>query len=494
MIDVNETWPDHKKQCASFFKENASSLREWANASPLRAIDDQEKFIWVARNRTPCDQLGARDRPAEPGELFAPTIDLVEFGAGSSFFVLPRGVTVESIISHPDGFALSLHLADHICTKLAVNESSVTLTLPCKLRSVIPFNMDKSQDGLIEEFEMLLTVGSGKPLPPRDDPAEIEHHDNWCKRIYQAFLKNAPYDLYGVPQNLESSFYQVMENHRLSNYAEALSTFARRRITLVPEGGSAEDLTQLGGLPHLSKGESWPKQGDAFYSFVAQIDLRHLPQIPGLSLPQEGLLSFFSGSLEDAGQPGGKVLFQLPPFTKASPLPPGARFLDFEQDRAFAKQKVGFVAVVDLPPSESFPFRSLGMPEEDEFGDVFLRYEEAREELAKGIEEQSHLGGYSPWADPVPELVFHQVGKAYPGLGLEKYLNDADSIEGLRWWEENIDHVATELHQWRSLLSLASNDVCGMSWWDWGRLEFLIHTDDLTRQSFDKVTILLESP
>lgn len=237
-------------------------------------------------------------------------------------------------------------------------------------------------------------------------------------------------------------------------------SLARRALILRPDPRLAvtEAAAQIGGSPWLSDNEQWPLDADGLrLEFVAQIDFRRLPKLPGF--PETGVLRFFVGRDELFGanwdvpeQSGCRILWQPGAIE-------GGRFdalapLDRDDVSPFQSESrrtegVGLSAtpVSDVPDADSVQVTArlagqsdrLGMNEVDD--EIF--------DISEERESGHRIGGYP---------MFTQPDFRRPG-----YYDDFDVL----------------------LLGLTSDET--IMWGDVGEAMFLMRQADLDARDFSRV-------
>lgn len=249
---------------------------------------------------------------------------------------------------------------------------------------------------------------------------------------------------------------------------------ARDSTVEIPVGAS-----HIGGLPDLPPGVAWPRIEGAALSFLAQIRLADLADLPGAEeLPQSGLLSFFydADSRTNQGEDGK---FQWP-----APHRGGARVLHFEGDPStfvrteppveetavvvFPAYAVGYQSERMMPPMES-PFYDLVDPDSVKDAAWYARFAQIADMNRGDTERPIHrLLGYTSELQGDPYLSVHTYASG-------QKCEDRDPAQ-LR-----------EAARWRLLLQIDSEPGNKLLNQDGGYYYFLIREDDLAQRRFDRV-------
>ncbi|MBA4074451.1 MAG: hypothetical protein C0508_05360 [Cyanobacteria bacterium PR.023] len=272
--------------------------------------------------------------------------------------------------------------------------------------------------------------------------------------------------------NLES----LVEKHGLTKFRDHLLSQAKTAAALIPGRKSVEALrpsqSKLGGKPDAPPNFIWPTKDQKPLSFIAQINLGHLPAIASSNLPNSGLLSFFYNNEVWGFDPKDKGGFQVFYFeNEFSELkecqPPAAKI----EKKFFGMiSKAVSVEVYDCCALE--PELILTLP--NELKNIDLSEEETDKycELLEAIGGHHRLLGY---AEPVQSEMELECELVTNGL----YCGDASGYK---------DPRASELektpHHWQLLLQIDSDDNANMMWGDAGRLYFWIKDEDLAARHF----------
>jgi hypothetical protein len=241
-----------------------------------------------------------------------------------------------------------------------------------------------------------------------------------------------------------------------------------------PAPQAALGTTRLGGLPDLADGVDWPASADGLWTFYAQIDLADVVRQGGpTTLPERGLLSFFSGSIESAAVPVSACVLYAPPgarltrrtaddFSDGCELlrPVAATFspalslplddLDFLEAVGAAAPAGSTDALIDAVIER--PAETIGML----LGAAVTMQENLPAAIAfdaLGRSGQDNLFQWRTWADwEAAKRMEHQMA----GGGVYRPWSAADD-DNVRWIQANRAMVQTEIDAWALLLRVDSN-------------------------------------
>lgn len=240
--------------------------------------------------------------------------------------------------------------------------------------------------------------------------------------------------------------------------------------------GGGSGRSQIGGLPDLGSGFSWPVWNGRGLAFLAQIDLAELRAAEGPEwLPDRGLLFFFyepeeggwgfspddRGSFAVLYDPAGRPAESRTP-TDAAPEP-------------FPAQTVAMQPHLSLPTPERPGIDTGDLPDAD------LDAIDALLAESEGDEPLHQIGG---WPHPIQN----------DDMELECQLAsngvDCGGIDAFASGEAKA--LAPGATEWRLLLQLDSDDDSDMMWGDSGILYFWIREADARAGDFSKAWMILQ--
>jgi uncharacterized protein YwqG len=254
-------------------------------------------------------------------------------------------------------------------------------------------------------------------------------------------------------------------------------------VALVPGSpsatGGSRSRSKIGGSPDLPNPGLWPLHNGKHLSFVAQLNLKEVPDLPGSAiLPKEGMLYFFYDSEQstwgfDPKDKGSwRVLYreEVPSSGVATDYPE-----DIPNRARFAER------FVRLQPASSVPdiydvlqkTPSLTEGQMQEVCSVFAEYEEMRAPMHQLLGRPAQVEGDMRLEC---QLVSH-------GL----YCGDETGYSDPR--AKALEAGAAD---WRLLLQVDTDDEAGMMWGDCGRLYFWIREDDLRERAFENSWMILQ--
>ncbi len=275
----------------------------------------------------------------------------------------------------------------------------------------------------------------------------------------------------------------MLESHGLGDVSDTIFAVARKcaRFEWTEEAPPKVTVgtSKIGGQPDLPTDVDWPLRDGRPLTFLAQINLSHLPIInDSVALPRSGLLSFFYDTIEqpwgfdpkDAGS--SRVLYiqdSLPVERRAMPS-------ELPEEAQFSELRVSPQEHYSLPNWQNEVAHSLDLNEEQ-----MDTYEQIRLNLSPEYPSTCHqlLG----WPDEIQGPMELECQLVTNGL----YCGDPSGYQDPR----AVD-IAPGAADWRLLLQLDSDDRARMNWGDAGRLYFWIREQHLDDHSFDATWAILQ--
>jgi uncharacterized protein YwqG len=272
----------------------------------------------------------------------------------------------------------------------------------------------------------------------------------------------------------------VMNAWKLGRVAARIQASAKPSIRLVAGRISDAACNRIGGRPNLPRSFEWPQRDGRPLEFLAQFDLRTLPEMPGSDLPRSGALFFFHEGGEnpawgyDSNDRGSaQVLYSEQPLAKSKPRPmPRA----LEKSRRYRGVKLGIGPVeATLPDSRDEIVQTWGLSQA-ELG----RYDA----LMDNIWEQRDLGS---WMGGYPDELQHWVRLQAQSVSNGLNCGDSSGYQGRK--AKRLRAGATG---WELLMQIDSEGRAGTMWGDGGLIYFMIRRDDLRERRFDKAWAILQ--
>lgn len=280
----------------------------------------------------------------------------------------------------------------------------------------------------------------------------------------------------------KASFAAAIQQSGLSQLTSLLDklTSSSIRISTNPSYETAiqPGQSKFGGMPDLPANMEWPAMNGAPMEFIAQIDLSDAkPYDTAHLLPSQGLLSFFyDASQETYGadpndKAGLKVLYltqeaaSLQRTDLPSTLPAEAR------SRVCS---VGFSNELTMTLQPNLEVSTLAWSDAHQ-----EKYDDALQKLTSGATHPIHrmLG----FPDTIQDDMRMECQLAANGIA------DPGSAP------EQVAALAAGANDWLLLLQVDTDESVGMRWANAGMLYFWIRRDDLAKQKFENVWVVLQS-
>lgn len=482
-------WPE-RKAGRQINQAPAEFQRLWSEQSPIRAYDEVTGTLWAYRiydnigGQFP--QIGPPKTPEREGHALMIADDKERChihqlsNALSLYKVEIENAQASLGFNIPPGFQKVLGIPEKVQLSVSTNFRFHQLS------DSDNFPVQRSEMGLFYWFTMLLHhVGYPMTFDINNLPALVEQNvkdsELFLREVRKAIWENSP----GTREMVTPKFMDVLEKYKLKKHRDKLVKLVRPGLAIKQKRWGL-GRSQIGGRPLMNKGEKWPKHGDYYYSFVAQIDLSELPEVPGIPFPKKGLLSFFAGRAQISSNPGGMVLYQKGPYYRSQARPFSFQFMDRHNGKLYRKRKVVFEPFTRMYNASPYDLELLGIDE-----DLDDNIYHANEELA-GVDDFSCFMGGTVHAT-FDRITFAANGFRFPGYSTNTELMNfpKERTTARRWQKENLTEFARFYHQWIVLLTVGSRGPQGFDWGDHNRITYLIHYDDLKEERFDKVRIAI---
>lgn len=268
----------------------------------------------------------------------------------------------------------------------------------------------------------------------------------------------------------------LIDKHHLGQYKDALLQHVLLAAALAPGRTAAQDIpigsSKLGGEPDLPHDFNWPLRDGQPLSFIAQINLAEIPEIPGGKLPGEGLLSLFYDDRVWGFDPKDKDGFRVSCFSGETSLLNRTKTPVIEiKEKLFGlfpktSRKPSIYQSCKLVPRivATLPgeIDDTGLPEEA-MDDYY--------EMLESIDAHHRLLGYSEPIQNSMEIECELVTNGH-------YCGDSSGYKKASEFEESAK-------KWRLLLQIDSEtEHSDMMWGDAGRLYIWIKENDLDAGNF----------
>lgn len=501
-LDPGDDWPELTHGQHAYLTK-LTYLRAWAQASVLRGISDNGLSLYVARRaarRSPGSHV-VLARPDAAGDGLWTLLVIID-GQPRRTLVFPPGATIEHVEVDGQAAVVTFGLDAGLQAYLG-QPAPLTVTLPAGHHTRRPAGSPDAVDLREHLAEILLAAGlRSRQLDDLAAMWAVEEAEQ-AAALAHALRPAAPgpeMELLSEEQN--AVLMAELDRCGLGHRFAAIAASARPAVTIRtadPGGPLSAGASRFGGCPDLPPGVAWPAVDGQLRTFLLQLDLAAVPPVPGLPLPDHGVLSFFAGDNATASDPGGLVCHYTGPLHRAPAPPEGTVFLD-EEGEVLPERAVTFGSALRLPPygSDAFDALALGQDETDAYLTVVNRLD------GTGAgREVSFLGGYPDDSghDMISDLVFAAHGRTDerltpPGELRRKAPGSttwARRLADWEWWHQHRDQIDAEIGSWTTLLVCDSHSDAGMCWWDAGTLNFLIRHTDLAGGRFDAARVVLST-
>lgn len=257
-----------------------------------------------------------------------------------------------------------------------------------------------------------------------------------------------------------SNFKKLLKKHGLQARQQELLSLAADCFyfrSVGRDAGKAVGRARLGGMPDLPDGIAWPTFAKKHLTFLAQIRLEDLPE-HDLDLPGEGMLYFFLGSNENAGNVQVKVIY----IKKAEKLVAGRlpeKYRPMYEDEGYqyleSPQRVAFESGISIPENSDPLVSALKLTESENEAYYNLKVE---------------------WKQ--------QISRSHKLLGHFQYGLHDPRQKGAAKGAKKI---------WRCLAEIRSDDRAGFCFWDRGKLILFIDESALVEENFSDVRAVIET-
>ncbi|WP_055108630.1 YwqG family protein [Paenibacillus ihumii] len=281
----------------------------------------------------------------------------------------------------------------------------------------------------------------------------------------------------------DNKVIDIIQNSELCRVKNEIAMLSMNSIRMTPEITEDQNIplgmTKIGGQPDLPASINWPSINGSYLSFIAQINLNEISMLQNV-LPKNGLLSFFYDAFEqpwgfdpkDAGR--WKVIY----IEETHELERKATAAKLAEEGIFGTCKIRFSVQTTVPSWESIAIKQLNLNENE--NDLYIQ-------LAEEVFEHNDSNGTIHRILGHPDQIQGEMKLECQLVSNGLYCGDLTGYQDPR--KEILESGA---ESWKLLLQIDSEEDIGMMWGDVGRIFFWIHEDDLKRNDFNKVWLVLQ--
>ncbi len=288
----------------------------------------------------------------------------------------------------------------------------------------------------------------------------------------------------GLSENSKQELYALIEKYDLVEYSELIEKHAEGHISMTTAGEDKYETvgnSRIGGVPDLPPTISWQRTDAGYMSFVAQINLSEILKLPLSPLPKSGLLYFFYGNYPmGLADEQHSVLYYDGDFSqlKKAEQPPMEEFSSESNWAVYKPCQVTMKDSFSLPDGR-YSAREVFGQEMDINSEKFTLIADNWYPLVEDLTESQD--------QEFPEWKMSKIlGK--PHFLHEGLMSKAQLVREGKPSNSLYKNISdkSEVEKWVILLELSSHQEADMLWWDVGLLDFVIHSDDLSKLDFTK--------
>ncbi|MEO7732277.1 MAG: YwqG family protein [Kofleriaceae bacterium] len=502
-LDPQDDWPT-----IAFHQALASGselLRRWVGDSPRRALSPDGMTLFVARRhgvyRGNNGSITVWSHPPDDPDQSLFVVDVFHATADATGYFqsqqLAPDVEVVRLECADGALRAVLQLTEAQRAALELADRTVDVAWPTSADGGLAREYHPAASttaGYLVHLAELLALG-GRPTGTLAraaaaqrqelDTREVQRaaaHRAMRGRMTEALAKNWRVAELGLPQM--RALDHAVSQAGLGPHRELLRRLARPCWALVP--GAGERASRLGGVPDLALGSAWPTRDGELLHFIAQVNLADLPASTGLQLPRQGMLSLFTGMLEPANDVEHQVLY-TPGGIDTCPTPPPRGPYRDDQLHIDGSLSLFAEAAVVLPDygSDAYHYSVGNTLDAEELG----RYFALQQALAGPAQEStSRLLGYPAVAGSQPEATayFQTAGRPDSRFWLRAELDTDDKRAHFDHLHGQLDEVVKGMLDWIPLFRLPSYPQLGLTFWDAGTLNVMIHREALSALRFEQ--------
>lgn len=280
--------------------------------------------------------------------------------------------------------------------------------------------------------------------------------------------------LFNLFKNKDSEEYIALKNEFLEKLPRLKEKLAKDAVQLIKTGKKCN--SKIGGYPSVKAEFEWPIADSRPMTFLAQIDLKELPESTALEwLPNNGTLLFF---YDTTAEPWGfspkdnkywKVIYI------DSDQEHLAENINIKPKDTINEAFVEFNILDSYPPSEHPDFELFNFNKE-EF-DIYL----AQEENDVQNFPNHQIAGYS-----------RPIQHGHMELEAQLTSNGIDLGGSGGFEPEKEKELAPGSKKWKLLLQLDSDDDLELMWGDYGTIYFWVEEGKARNNNFDNVWLILQ--
>jgi uncharacterized protein YwqG len=308
-----------------------------------------------------------------------------------------------------------------------------------------------------------------------------------------------------------SELKSLIDKHGLGRFSDHIERMAQSAVQLLPvqpDDYSQLGVTRFGGVPDLPPEIEWPSAAGVYMTFVAQINLAEMPTLKDSPLPRSGWLYFFLVEGESADELTHKVIHfpgHITSLKKVEPPAPQAPIESvWNESEQYVPYRMDARQVISIPPSMVGFVKKDEVVDDLEADNYYALVEDLHGQPISRTGASQLLGWHEDIGDnPTQKAVFRKhnlwnIRYAYSLQSIENKLNDAVHSNNtpladiykkekadFERYLANKESLDAEMSEWKLLLELDSHYDIGMCWWDAGKVQFMIHDDDLANLIFD---------
>ncbi len=279
-----------------------------------------------------------------------------------------------------------------------------------------------------------------------------------------------------TPKNID----ELVTKFRLSKYNTELKQLTRNAILLEAITKKDDDIpvgtSKIGGLPDLPKNIEIPKWNGKSLSFICQLNLNEISYMNVDSLlPNTGILYFFYNQGQetwgfDFKDKGSFKVVYYP--DKVDSLKRIHKPNDLEMIFNSCTIKPNITKNIPSYNSKYIDSLKLNSEENDRYFDLEMY-----------INEEGTIHKLFGYPNQIQGDMQYECPLVTKGL----YLGDATGYN-----DPKLPEYLKEYDNWILLLQIDSDPKTGMMWGDLGRIYYWIKKDDLLKENFDDVWMILQ--